>query len=318
MAELIEDVFLPAFGAGERHDSAVLGAPDLPPGARLAITTDGYVVSPLFFPGGDIGRLAVCGTVNDLTMAGAHPWALTVGFILEEGLAIETLRSIVASMAAAARECGVAIVTGDTKVVDRGKGDGVFVTTAGIGLVPAGVDVRPARVRAGDAVLVSGDLGRHGIAILSVREGLRFEGAVESDVAPLHGATSALLAAGIDVHCMRDLTRGGLASAVNEIARAAGVAIDLEEAAVPVAEPVRGACEMLGIDPLYVACEGRMVVFVPGDAADAALAVLSRFMPLAARIGRIAAGPARVTVQGPLGGRRFLDLLSGEQLPRIC
>ena len=217
----------------------------------------------MFFPGGDIGKLAVYGTVNDLAMAGARPAYLSAGFILEEGLPMETLRRVVASMAEAARAAGVRIVTGDTKVVDRGKGDGIFINTAGIGWVPPGVEISPARVAPGDAILLSGDLGRHGMAIMSVREGLQFEGALESDCAPLADLVEAMLATGADIHCLRDLTRGGLAAALNEIALDARVGIEIDEAAIPVAEPVAAACELLGLDPLYVANEGRLVAFVP-------------------------------------------------------
>ena len=226
------------------------------------MTTDTFVVSPLFFPGGDIGRLAVYGTVNDLAMAGARPAYLSAGFILEEGLPLETLRRIVDSMCRAARESGVRIITGDTKVVDRGKGDGIFINTAGVGLVPDGITVSPERVAPGDAILVSGDLGRHGMAIMSVRESLGFEGALESDCACLAGLVQALLALGADVHCLRDLTRGGLAAAANEIAADVGVGIELVEARIPVSQLVASACEILGLDPLYVANEGRLVAFV--------------------------------------------------------
>jgi len=324
MRGLIEGLFLPAFQAGLSprdipvpHDSAVVDIA----GARLAFTTDTFVVSPLFFPGGDIGKLAVCGTVNDLAMAGAKPVCLSAGFVLEEGFPIETLRRVVDSMAAAAREVGVPIVTGDTKVVDRGKGDGVFINTAGIGLVPEGIEVSPRRVLPGDAILLSGDLGRHGMAIMSVREGLSFEGALESDCASLAGLVEALLAAGRDIHCLRDLTRGGLAAALNEIAEHARVGIELEEAAIPVATPVASACELLGLDPLYVANEGRLVAFVPGPAADQVLAIM-RSHPAAqgpAIIGRVSERhPGTVELRGVLGGGRIVDLLSGEQMPRIC
>jgi hydrogenase expression/formation protein HypE len=320
MRELIEHLFLPAFenrALAERHDSAVvtLGA------ERVAFTTDGYVVHPRFFPGGDIGILAVYGTVNDLAMAGARPAYLSVGFVLEEGLALEELCRITASMRDAAAACGVALVTGDTKVVDRGKGDGLFVTTAGIGLVPAGVAIHPRRVRPGDAVLLTGDVGRHGIAVLSVREGLAFETQIESDCAPLTALVAALLDAGIDVHCLRDPTRGGVAAALNEIALDGGVGIEITESAVPVTDAVAGACELLGLDPLYVACEGRMIAFLPAPEADRALEVL-RAHPLgrqAARIGTvIEGGPGTVVLETRLRTRRLLDLLSGEQLPRIC
>jgi hydrogenase expression/formation protein HypE len=320
MRQLLEEVFLEGLGPaalGERHDAAVVPLG----GERLAFTTDSYVVTPRFFPGGDIGRLAVYGTVNDLAMAGARPAYLSVGFILEEGLALEELRRVVASLREAALECGVRVVTGDTKVVDRGKADGLFLNTSGVGSVPAGVSIHPRRVRPGDAVLVSGDVGRHGIAVLSVREGLAFETAVRSDCAPLSPLVEALLGAGVEVRCLRDATRGGLATALNEIALEAGVGLTVEEAAVPVAEAVAGACELLGLDPLYVACEGRMVAFVPEPQAALALEVLRRH-PLgagAARIGQVTEGPAgQVSLRTRLGGQRLLDLLSGEQLPRIC
>ena len=260
--QLIEGVFLPAFGCPPleaRHDGAVVSMS----GARLAFTTDSYVVRPLVFPGGTIGDLAVNGTVNDLAMCGARPLYLSAGFILEEGLPMEMLRTIVASMRIAAERARVQLVTGDTKVVDKGKGDGVFINTAGIGAVETPLEIGPAAVRAGDAIIVSGDLGAHGVAILSVREGLEFEAPIESDTAPLWEPVEALLKAGIEVHCLRDLTRGGLASAVNEIATSAHLGIRIKESAVPVREPVRGACEILGLDPLYVANEGRFVVFAP-------------------------------------------------------
>ena len=329
MRGLIEGMFLPAFAALGRspsetpptlappHDSAVFRID----GARLAFTTDSFVVSPLFFPGGDIGKLAVYGTVNDLAMAGAKPAYLSAGFILEEGLPMETLRRVVASMCEAAREVDVRIVTGDTKVVDRGKGDGIFINTTGIGLVPEGVEISPARVVPGDAILVSGDLGRHGIAVMSVREGLGFEAALQSDCAPLAGLVEALLAAGGDVHCLRDLTRGGLAAALNEIAEHARVGIELQEAAIPVAEPVASACELLGLDPLYVANEGRLVAFVPAEAADRVLEIMQSH-PAAnqpAVIGRVTdEHRGIVELRGLLGGGRIVDLLSGEQMPRIC
>jgi hydrogenase expression/formation protein HypE len=322
MRGLIEGLFLPAFrGAAEGlrppHDSAVVELG----GARIAMTTDTFVVSPLFFPGGDIGRLAVYGTVNDLAMAGARPAYLSAGFILEEGLPMETLRRIVQSIHDAADLAGVRIVTGDTKVVDRGKGDGIFINTAGIGLVPAALDVSPARVAPGDAILVSGDLGRHGIAIMSVREGLAFEGALESDCAPLAGLVEALAELGADVHCLRDLTRGGLAAALNEIALDARVGIRIEEGQIPVREPVAAACELLGLDPLYVANEGRLVAFVPGPLAQRALAILQSH-PAAqgpAIIGTVTdEHPGTVEMQNLIGAGRIIDLLSGEQMPRIC
>jgi hydrogenase expression/formation protein HypE len=318
--ELIEGLFLPAFGGaapGERHDSAVLSVSD----ERIAFTTDSYVVHPRFFPGGDIGKLSVFGTVNDLAMAGAKPLYLSAGFILEEGLAIEELRRVVFSMREAADACGVALCTGDTKVVDRGKGDGLFMNTAGVGIVPKGIAVHPRRVRPGDAVLLSGDVGRHGIAVLSVREGLAFETPVESDCAPLHLLVAALLRTGVDVHCMRDATRGGLATALCEVALDAGVGIEVDERSIPVSDAVAGACEVLGLDPLYVACEGRMIVCVPEKDAGKAMEALQK-IPLgaqAARIGRVVGETkGMVALKTRMGSRRLLDLLSGEQLPRIC
>ncbi len=322
--ELVEQVFMPAFcgdALAARHDGAVVEVP----AGRIAMTTDGYVVRPLFFPGGDIGKLAICGTINDLAMTGASPRWLTVAFILEEGLPMEDLVRVVASMREIARISGVEIVTGDTKVVDRGKGDGMFITTTGVGVVPEGITIEPRAVRPGDVVLVSGDLGRHGIAVLSVREGLTLTGALESDCAPLDGLVSALLAAGITPHCLRDPTRGGLAAALNEIAMDAGVDIEIDERVVPVSEAVAGACELFGLDPLYVACEGRLVAFVPEPQAARALEVMRAHpaAPMPARIGKVApkTNPdraGRVTLQSRLGTSRLLDIPAGEQLPRIC
>jgi hydrogenase expression/formation protein HypE len=325
MRSLIDGFFLPAFappagtspGRTPPHDSAVLETG----GLRLAFTTDTFVVSPLFFPGGDIGKLAICGTVNDLAMSGAKPHWLSAAFVLEEGFPLEQLRRIVESMRRTADEAGVRIVTGDTKVVDRGKGDGVFINTAGVGIVPKELNVNPSQVAAGDAILVSGDLGRHGIAIMSVREGLQFEGALESDCAPLGDLVESLAPLGADLHCLRDLTRGGLAAALNEIAGDVRVGIRLEENSIPVGGPVAGACEMLGLDPLYVANEGRIVVFVPQARADEALAILRRhrYGSQASLIGQVVAEhPGVVELRSPLGGGRIVDLLSGEQMPRIC
>jgi len=320
MQALIGEVFLPAFDnplLAQRHDGAVFPVE----AGRLAFTTDSYVVQPLFFPGGDIGSLAVYGTVNDLAMCGAKPLYLSAGFILEEGFPLETLQRIVASMAEAARLAQVQLVTGDTKVVDRGKGDGIFINTAGIGLVPSGVTVGPQWVRPGDRILLSGDLGRHGMAVLSRREGLGFGGGLESDVAPLHDVVADLLRSGVEVHCLRDLTRGGLAGALNEIAAVAKVGLTIDEPRIPVREPVRGACEIFGLDPLYVANEGRFVAFVPAAEVEPALAVLRRHEVSrhASPIGTVAEAPAPLVVlQTQLGTNRILDLLSGEQLPRIC
>jgi len=318
--QLFESLFLKAFSnpaLEERHDGAVVTID----GARLAFTTDSYVVRPIFFPGGNIGDLAVYGTVNDLAMCGARPLYLSCGFILEEGFPMDDLRAIAASMQEAARRAGVTLVTGDTKVVDRGKGDGVFINTTGIGLVVAGSPVGPSQVRPGDVVLLSGDLGAHGMAILCVREGLEFESSLRSDAAPLWEPVEALLGAGLSIHCLRDLTRGGLASALNEIAASAQVGISVDEAAIPVETAVQAACEVLGLDPLYVANEGRFAVFLPADEAERALEILRRFPVCvqAAWIGAVeSANPGTVLLRSRVGGNRVLDMLSGEQLPRIC
>jgi hydrogenase expression/formation protein HypE len=320
MHQLVEKMFLKAFGnenLGAPHDSAVLNLP----ASRLAFTTDSYVVRPLFFPGGDIGSMSVFGTVNDLAMSGARPLHLSAGFILEEGLPMEMLWRIVCSMRAAAERCGVQIVTGDTKVVDKGKGDGLFINTAGIGVIEHSQVIGPARVRAGDAILVSGDLGRHGMTIMSVREGLGFEATMESDSAPVAAPVLELLAAGVEIHCLRDLTRGGLASALNEIAQAARRRIVVEEKLIPVRADVHAACEMLGLDPLLVACEGRFIAFVPAKDAARSLAILNRHATgtAAVRIGEVGGeAPPIVILQTAMGASRILDMPSGEQLPRIC
>jgi hydrogenase expression/formation protein HypE len=319
MHQLIEQMFLPAFATRleTRHDGAVFDVS----GGRLAFTTDSYVVRPLFFPGGDIGALAINGTVNDLAMCGARARFLSAGFILEEGLPMETLWRVVQSMQARAAEAGVELVTGDTKVVDRGKGDGVFVNTAGIGVVVAPAPVTPTRVREGDAVIVSGDLGRHGMAIMAVRENLEFESSIESDCAPLVEPVMALFEDGIDVHCLRDLTRGGLASALVEIAEASGRSIHVEERRIPVREDVRGACEILGFDPLYVANEGRFTAFVAPADAERAVERLRRDSRCvdAAAIGTVGAeASGLVTMTSRIGATRIVDMLTGEQLPRIC
>lgn len=318
-AQLIERVFLPAFANPALrvlHDGAVLETP----GARLAFTTDSFVVSPLEYPGGNIGHLAVCGTVNDLAMCGARPLWLSAGFILEEGLPFDVLERVVAAMRDAAREAGVAIVTGDTKVVDHGKGDGIFLNTAGVGVVVSPTAISPQAVQEGDVILVSGDLGRHGVAVLSIREGLEFEAPVVSDVAPLWPAVEALLSAGVEIHCLRDLTRGGLATALNEIATASGRGITIEEAAIPHAAPVRAACELLGLDPLYLANEGRFAAFLPERDLERSLAALRACAVSqgAVAIGRVSGSSARVDLRTVIGSLRVLDLLSGEQLPRIC
>jgi hydrogenase expression/formation protein HypE len=318
--ELLRDVFLPAFASpvlSALEDQATVAVP----GSRIAITTDSFVVRPLFFPGGDIGTLAVNGSVNDLAVGGARPLFLAAAFILEEGLAVADLRRVVDSMRRACDEAEVTLVTGDTKVVDHGKGDGIFITTTAVGVVPDGRSLSIASARPGDVLVVSGTLGDHGIAIISVREGIEFETPLASDCASLTGLASAVLNASRNVRCMRDPTRGGLSSALNELATASNVGVELDETAVPLKAEVRSACEMLGLDPLYVACEGRLVAAVaPEDAASVREAM--RAHPLgrdAAVVGRVVADhPGLVTVRSLVGGERVLPLLSGEQLPRIC
>ncbi|MCI2397809.1 hydrogenase expression/formation protein HypE [Aliiroseovarius subalbicans] len=320
MARLIDDLFRaaldnPALARG--HDAALL---DLPPG-RVVMSTDSFVISPLFFPGGDIGSLAVHGTVNDIAMGGGVPQALTAGFILEEGFPLADLERIVASMAKAARAAGVSIVSGDTKVVERGKGDGVFINTTGIGVVPDGVTIDPAQAQVGDAVLVSGTLGDHGVAIMASREGLEFGTDLTSDAASLNHMVAAMLRVAPDMRVLRDPTRGGLAAAVNEIAQASGVGIELDEATLPLRPEVRGACELLGLDPLNVANEGKLLAICPPARAEALLQVMQAD-PLgrdAAIIGRVIDDPrCFVRMRTGLGGARMVDWIAGEQLPRIC
>ncbi len=319
-AELVRDVFAPAFGGehlAQLGDSAVLSLG----GARIAFSTDTFVVRPLFFPGGSIGDLAVNGTVNDLAMSGAVPAYLACGFVLEEGVDLDTVQRVAQALGAAARRAGVEVVTGDTKVVESGHGDGVYLNTSGVGLVAPGVDIRPQRARPGDVVIVSGALGEHGIAVMSMREGLEFGVEIVSDCAPLGDLVRTLLAAVPDVHVLRDPTRGGLAAALNEIAAAAGVGVTVDERAVPVPAEVANACAILGLDPWYVANEGKLVAFVPREHADAALAAL-RAHPLGARAAVIGEctdqHPGMVVARTGLGGTRVVDLPLGEQLPRIC
>ena len=311
---LIDQLLVPAFGPadGVLHDAAVLPAEAGP----LAFTTDSYVVRPLFFLGGDIGSLAVFGTVNDLAMVGASAIALSLSLILEEGLPMPLLQQVLASIRLAAQRCGVPVVTGDTKVVERGKGDGIYINTAGIGRVDHGLQIGPKAVRSGDAILVSGDLGRHGVAILAARQELGFRTELHSDLAPLQEPVRALLAADLELHCLRDLTRGGLASALHEISRGAGLGVLVRENAIPIAPEVDAACELLGLDPLAMANEGRFVLFLPAHQADRALAVLQRFQPSAASIGCVR-GEA-VLLETSLGLQRRLELGRGESLPRIC
>ncbi len=329
---LIEGLFLKYLGnpiLAALDDAAVVDPPGASGGGRLAFTTDSYVISPIFFPGGDIGKLAVCGTVNDLAMSGATPIYLSAGFILEEGLPLAELERVVASMAETARAAGVSIVAGDTKVVEHGKADRLFINTAGIGRVPAGLELGNDRVRPGDLILLSGTVGDHGMTIMSQREGLRFSSPLQSDCAPLNGLVTAMLAALLAaddagwgaLHCMRDPTRGGVATVLNEIAARSGVGIEVEEAAIPVREAVRAACELLGLDPLYVANEGKLLAFVSPEGAEPLLAAMRAHADgrEAAIIGRVTAEHAgRVALRTVLGARRVLSMLAGEQLPRIC
>jgi hydrogenase expression/formation protein HypE len=320
-SELIEKVFLPAFSnsiLNKLDDQAVLQVN----GARLAFTTDSFVVTPIFFPGGDIGSLAINGTVNDLAMSGARPLYLAAAFILEEGLAADDLRRVVESMRNAAKAAGVQLVAGDTKVVNRGKGDQVFITTTGIGIIERPVTISADRAQPGDKILLSGYVGDHGMAVLSRRENLEFEGAIESDCAPLNSLVEAMIDAGENsIHCLRDPTRGGVATTLNELAARSEAGIKLEQRAIPIREAVQGACEILGLDPLYVANEGKLVAVVSPDAADRILQSMHAH-PLganAAVIGEVVADhPAMVLMKTEIGGTRVLDVMFGEQLPRIC
>ncbi len=318
---LVEELFASAFAnplLAPLNDQAVFS----PPSGRLAFTTDSYVVKPIFFPGGDIGKLAVCGTINDLAVGGAEPLYLSASFIIEEGLPMDELERVVASMARTALDAGVMIVTGDTKVVERGKGDKLFINTAGIGKVGGSLDLAPSKIRAGDVVIVSGTMGDHGIAILTHREGIRMETPVESDCAPLHTLVRAVLdAAPSGVRAMRDPTRGGLATVLNEFAASSGLAISVREDDIPVKDAVRGACEILGFDPLYLANEGKLIAVVSKESAEAVLEAM-RSHPYgrdAAVTGVVEEAPkGKVLIETSIGNRRILDMLSGEQLPRIC
>lgn len=320
MVELIEQLFASAFAnewLAQGNDGARF---HLPPG-RVVMATDSHVVSPLFFPGGDIGALAVHGTINDVAMSGATPCFLSAGFILEEGFALADLKRIVDSMAAASRQAGVPIVTGDTKVVERGKGDGVFINTTGIGVVPDGIELSGDRARPGDMILVSGPIGDHGVCILSLRESLGFESEIRSDSQALHGLVAAMLEAVPQLRCLRDPTRGGLANTLNELAQQSAVGMQLDERAIPIREQVRAACELLGLDPLYVANEGKLIAICPAQHADRLLQVMQAHPQgeQAAIIGRVVEDPHRfVQMQTLFGGNRMVDWLNGEQLPRIC
>ncbi len=317
MNQLISEMFHPVFGDPKAipHDAAALTLPS----NKIALTTDSYVVNPLFFPGGNIGSMAVYGTVNDLAMSGARPLYLTASFILEEGLPMSTLWEIVQSMEAAAEKANVKIVTGDTKVVDQGKGDGIFINTAGVGVIEHDLEIHPRSIQPGDQILLNGDLARHGIAIMAQREGWEFEEAIASDSAPVASTILELIGAGINVHCARDLTRGGLASALNEIATSSGLASTITETAIPVQDNVAGACEILGLDPLYIANEGRFILFIPSADAEKALLILQRINSEARIIGEVGnEKKALVTMKSVMGTTRVVDMLSGEQLPRIC
>ena len=321
MQQLLARVVQPTFSndyLNQQHDSAVFSIGT----QRVAFTSDSYVIKPLFFKGGDIGKLAVCGTVNDLAMSGAKPLFLSCSLIIEEGFPIETLQTILQSMQKTAEQAGVMIITGDTKVVDRGKGDGLYINTAGVGLLETDLIIQPSSIQVGDAVILSGDLARHGIAVMLEREGLEFESDIVSDCAVLSPLVQDLLQAGIDIHCLRDLTRGGLASCLIELAHSAAVHIEIIETALPIIEPVRTACELLGFDPLYIANEGCFALFVPEAQTEKTLTLLQQH-PLgkqACLIGRVNAShpQGQVTLRTRLGISRVLDLLSGEQLPRIC
>ncbi|HIK38328.1 MAG: hydrogenase expression/formation protein HypE [Geminocystis sp.] len=317
MHQLIEQLFLASFPPPNSvtHDSVTLNFN----GKKMAFTTDSYVVNPLFFPGGDIGLMAVYGTVNDLAMVGAKPLYLSLGLIIEEGLSIDTLWKIVKSIKQAAEICQVSIVTGDTKVVEKGKGDGIFINTSGVGIIEHNLEINPLAIQEEDVIILSGDIGRHGIAIMAVREALEFETSIESDCAPLHYTVLELIKEGIEIHCLRDLTRGGLASALNEIAIAGKWEMTIEEDSIIVTEEVKGACEILGFDALYVANEGRFVVFTPEKFAEKTLSILQKENPHARIIGRVKKAHRGVVVLNTvMGSKRVIDMLSGEQLPRIC
>jgi len=315
MQRLIDDMFTVAFTDVQPNDSATLSIPQ----DKIAMTTDSFVVRPLFFPGGDIGTLAVNGTVNDLAMAGARPKYLSVSFILEEGLSMETLWQVVCSMKNAAGAVDIKIVTGDTKVVERGHGDGLYINTTGIGIIEHEHVIAPEQVRIGDAVILSGDIGRHGMAVMSSREGLSFEGDIKSDCTPLSLCVLDILDAGLKPHCLRDVTRGGVAAVLGEIAGASKTQIEIKESAVPVKDTVRGACEILGLDPLHIANEGCFVAFVAAGEQDEVLHIMHGHNPLAAVIGTVSDGKSGiVTIETPIGGQRILDVPAGELLPRIC
>ncbi|MDI6766901.1 MAG: hydrogenase expression/formation protein HypE [Bacteroidota bacterium] len=318
--QLIQKMFLTQFKnefLEPLHDGAIFSVS----GVRLAFSTDSYVVNPIFFPGGDIGKLAVCGTVNDLAMCGSKPLYLSAAFIIEEGLPMEELWQVVLSMQEAATQAGVLLITGDTKVVDRGKGDKIFINTSGVGIVENGININPKNAKVGDKIILSGAIAEHGIAIMSVREGLEFDSPIKSDCAGLNNLVQTMFETSKDIHVLRDPTRGGIASALNEIAQHAKVGISIDESTIPVSEEVKGACEILGLDPLYVANEGKLIAFVPEQQADKILSVM-RAHPLGKNsciIGEVVADhPSIVVMQSSIKGTRIVDMLTGEQLPRIC
>jgi hydrogenase expression/formation protein HypE len=317
MHQLIREHFSPAFGIEGAGDSAIVNVSSM----RLAYTTDSYVVTPLFFPGGNIGDLAVCGTVNDLSVAGAEPLFLTAGFIIEEGFPLSDLKKIIASMAAAAKLAGVLIVAGDTKVVNKGKADGLFINTSGLGVLPEGVEISPSRIQKGDKVIISGDIGNHGVAIIAERNGLTFDPPVQTDSRPLNDMTRTMLSAAKDIHFMRDPTRGGLATTLKEAALESGLCIKIREKTLPVPPQVKGACGLLGLDPLYVANEGILIAILAGADADAVLMAMKKhpYGQNAVIIGDVKAAPTgMVLLETAIGGSRIVDMLQGEQLPRIC
>jgi len=318
MHQLIKDYFVPAFDLGALHDSAVIA--NLPQG-RLAVTTDSYVISPYFFPGGDIGMLAVCGTVNDLSMAGAKPLYLTSGFIIEEGFPFDHLKIILDSMKAISKEIGVKIITGDTKVVERGKGDGIFINTAGVGIIDEGIEIAPTNIRPGDKIILSGSIGNHGMSVMAQRSGISFEPQLLSDVRPLNGLVDAMLRKTKKIHVMRDPTRGGLATTLKELAGASGLGMLVKEDSIKVTPGVTGACQLLGLDPLYIANEGILVAFVDGNDADMLVDEMKKTEAGkdAAIIGEVVETPEKtVLLKTNIGGIRILDMLAGDQLPRIC
>jgi hydrogenase expression/formation protein HypE len=318
MHQLIRDYFVPAFDLRTLNDSAII---ENSFGGKIAVTTDSYVISPIFFPGGDIGRLAVCGTVNDLSVSGARPLYLTAGFIIEEGFPVDDLKKVLGSMKSAAEEAGVKVIAGDTKVVDKGKGDGIFINTAGFGIVDEGVDISPLNVRPGDKVILSGSIGNHGISVMAERNGISFDPPVLSDATPLNGLVGAMLAKSKKIRVMRDPTRGGLATTLKEIANESGCCIRIAEDAVRVRPAVRGACELLGLDPLFIANEGVLIAIVDSGDADMLLAEMRKTRDGAEStiIGEVTETPRQtVLLKTGIGGSRIIDMLSGDQLPRIC